>query len=320
MMLSGSAQANVAGDLIQDVEWRTQYNIDEKDYNNTLRFKLGTLNSGNKNKILDLETQDEQSNIFYINAEMNILMATNNKKIKLAQKWRRDLSRVYVAYKEYLKSSPSSANSSTDVKASSFFALSEESISDAPKVKLGRALKNNFNDSDLANISLREANRLSFSKKADKADNSIVKFAEVSFRGDYDDSVENETVVRLGISLPLGFTGERVEKRKKRLANQYKIKRIKAQKELQFKKAVLDIKLKKRLFEKMSANRPTKSRLKKITSSSSLSAEDKLKIYLESIESEFKRIELKAELALLHNTVLALMANPNKDKYIGAGL
>ncbi|MGH1468474.1 MAG: hypothetical protein ACRBBP_06305 [Bdellovibrionales bacterium] len=313
-----ASKGTVAGNLIQDVELRTQYNFDDEEFNNTLRFQLGSLKSGATNKLLNMSEEEERAQILYLTAENKIFGSYRNSKVEIAKNWKKDLVNAYSAYNEYLKSHPSAARSSIDIDVNEVLVQAESKASSDKKIQLGVAFKKDLNEAKLLKAVNDRANTgVSLVADEQNSKSGIIKFLELGVRGSYQDSSENNTVARLGISLPLGFTGQRVEAKNKMALEQYKIKKNKAQSELSLKQAFDELKFKKKLYNKLKSKFLSRSQVRRMISSTSTGAEEKIKIYLDAVKISYKLLELKAEGALLYNRIKLLAVKTGKSEFIG---
>lgn len=310
-----SLEASTINSLIQDVELRTQYNFDQEEYSNALRFKIGNLKLGNRTKLIDLQQKEEQSGILFVTAQSKILNALENEKINIAKAWKKDLKKAYRAYKEYLKSNPSSARTSTQISVQEFLIKSEaQSLSTTP-------LNEKKVLSTIPNKALLRKNLISLeNKKVSLAQNSgsessLLKFVEISARGNYQDSRSNEGAARLAFNLPLG--GSRIESKKKAVASQYKIRKEKLQKEQKLNQVFNELEGKRKLFISLKSSMISKSKVRRLTSSTAVDANDKLKIYLDALKTSYKVLELKSDIALLYNELLMLTASTDKTQFLG---
>ncbi len=318
LQVFASSEGTVAGNLIQDIELRAQYNFDEEEFNNTLRFKLGSLKAGAKNKLLNMDESEERAQILYFSAENRIFTSYQSGRVEIAKKWKKDLVNAYNAYNEYLKSHPSAARSSIDIDVSEVVVQAEETSFKGKSINLGTAFSRKIKKKELVeSIKDRAAKGVAWVEDAQSATGGLIKFVELGVRGSYKDSSENNTVARLGVSLPFGFTGEKVEAKNKMAVDQYRIKRGQAQREVDFEKAFQEFNFKKKLYNKLRAKVLSRAQVRRMISSTSTGAEEKVKIYLDAIKISYKLLELKAEGALLFNKIKLAAVKTEQSDFIG---
>ncbi len=312
------SKGTVMNNLIKNIELRTQYNFENEEYNNTLRFKLGSLKVSAKNKILTLNENEERSQFLYIKAEKRISQIHSWNKIQVSKEWRADLINAYDAYKEYLKSNPAAIRISIDIDVNEVLFWSENLTNLEVKDSLKNVLTKDIDKKAiLKSLKERGFKKLLWIKDIYKADNTLIKFLELGVKGSYKNSSKNDSVARLGLTLPLGFVGEKIESRNKMIVDQYRIKREQVQREWELNKAYEEFIFKKEMYQRVESNFVSKLKIKKITSSTSISVEEKIKIYLDAIKASYKLMELKAEAAVLYNKVMLLDMNIDKNKFIG---
>lgn len=316
-VLAFAKRGTVAGSLIQDVELRSQYNIDDNDYSSALRIKLGTLNSGAKIELLEMQADGERAKLLFLTSSEKLQQALSAEKTEVSKRWSKSLRRAYNAYQEYLKSHPSAARSSVDIDVNEILVNSEVSIVESGKL----------NSKDLAGLSVdmnllskkiqdNQSKGLTLTKKSHSSDRSLIKFLEIGYKGSYEQSNDHDTVAKVGISLPLGFMGERFESRKKMALAKYKIKTEESQRKLRVNKVYSEFKFKKKLYFRLQSKLKTRKKIRRMTSSTSIRAEDKIKIYLDAVKISYKVLELKYEVADLYNEMLFLTAVADQGKFI----
>ena len=157
--------------------------------------------------------------------------------------------------------------------------------------------------------------KISFIKKSSKR--SLIKFLEISSRGNYNNSRDNEHAARLAFNLPVGSS--KATANKKAALSEYKIKSEQIRKEQDLLSVYRQLYTKRKLYLRLKANLKTKSKIKRVTASTAISADDRLKIYLDTIKASYKVLDLKLELTELHNKILSLTLQTDKAKFIGLG-
>lgn len=315
-----AGEGTVFGNLIQEIEVRNQYDFDQNEYNNALRFKLGVpLGVNAKNKLFKLEENSEKSKGMLLKAEINLVDARLHEKIKISKDWESDLSKAYRAYREYLKSNPSSARSSVDIDVNEILIQAEEISVRQGGIDISKAFEKEINPSILLqNLSKVKNQSLLWSKNALNAENPLIQFIEFSYQGKYEQSEDNKFAAHLSFKLPLfGLTGSEVKSRNSAAVTEYKIKTESRQRELQLKQVYNELRLKKKLYVRLQSKLLSKRKIKNITSAASIGVEDKVKIYLDAVKIAYKFVDLKYEIADLYNKLSTLVSGVDETKFIG---
>ncbi len=308
----------VIGNLIQDVELRSQYNFENKEYNNTLRMKLGTLKSGAKIDLLERQKNRENFKMLFLNASSKLQKNLYFEVQEITHAWKRPLKRVYRAYKEYLKSHPSAARNSVEADVSEILLYAEGERLQGNVLSAGNVLSLNIDkEAHLQRVRTSSNGAVELLGRSYASDRNFIKFLEIGVKGSYEQSGSTETLARVGLSLPLGFTGLRRQFKKKMALEQYKVKINQVEDELRLKQISREFRFKKKLYSKLRSKIKTKKEMKKMISSTSLSAADKVRIYIDAIKFSNKVLELKYKVASLYNEALLLSQESDAEKFIG---
>lgn len=316
--LSFSTEGSVVGNLIQDVELRSQYNFDSKEYNNALRIQIGTFKSGAKLEVLEANLNREKLKNLFSTASLNLEKSFASERRGLSRKWRAVLRDSYHAYREYLKSHPSSARSSIEIGVAEILLYADEDKVREPHLKR-TDIASLVIDVEVAGSSLRTSasKSLALNQRAAASDKSLVKFLEIGFKGSYDQSGGHKTLARIGLHLPLGFTGAQVRSKKESALREYKIKSEHSQIQKRVGQIGRAFQFKKKLYLRLSSKLQSKGQVKRTALSTSLRAEDKIKIYIDAIKMSLKVMQLKYELAGLYNELLYLVSQSDSVNFIG---